>query len=55
MCGRFAFFNVEGFEDAYGTFNPLPTLPSSYNISPGRSIPVVSQDGNENPEVVFAK
>ncbi|ADN35741.1 protein of unknown function DUF159 [Methanolacinia petrolearia DSM 11571] len=55
MCGRFAFFNAEGFEDVHRNFNPLPILPLSYNISPGRSIPVVCQDGNENPEVVFAK
>ncbi|WP_048149086.1 SOS response-associated peptidase [Methanolacinia paynteri] len=55
MCGRFAFFNAEGFGDAYGNFNPLPILPSSYNVSPGKSIPVVCRDGSENPEVLFAK
>lgn len=55
MCGRFAFFNAEGFGDAFGTFNPLQSPVFSYNISPGRSIPVVCRGEEERPSVVFSK
>ncbi len=55
MCGRFSFFNAEGFGDTFGVFNPLPSLPFSYNISPGRSIPVIGRGEDKNPAVLFAK
>lgn len=55
MCGRFSFFNAEGFDDVFGKFNPLPYLPFSYNVPPGRMIPEICRNGKENPEIVFAK
>ena len=55
MCGRFSFFNAEGFEDVFRKFNPLPSLPFSYNIPPGSTIPVVCLGEDGNPEILFAK
>lgn len=38
MCGRFALFNIEGFGDLFGVYNPLPQINLSYNIAPGTEI-----------------
>lgn len=55
MCGRFAFFNAEGFDETFGVFNPLPSMQFSYNVPPGRSIPVVCTGKENRPSVAIAK
>jgi putative SOS response-associated peptidase YedK len=50
MCGRYDFFPGE-FTDLQIRFNlpkDLPLFKPSFNITPGRDVPIIVRDGNRN-------
>ncbi len=42
MCGRYAsFLPAEALRQIFGTVNPLPNIPATWNMAPTRDAPVV--------------
>ena len=49
MCGRYTLVvNTETLAEKFGVDGPLPDLPPSYNVAPGREVATIVSGGDDN-------